>query len=93
MDMIDFNQNRHDWNYSHDDEWFTSKYLIVVINWFFYRVQICSISILIEIFIRKDNEKNMLVIILSCKYVDENIIIKFKWIVFEKTILVRFFGL
>ncbi len=45
---------------------------------FFYWVQICSVFILIEIFIRKDNEKNMLVIILSCKYVDENIIIKFK---------------
>jgi len=36
------------------------------------------VFILIEIFIRKDNEKNMLVIILSCKYVDENIIRLFK---------------
>jgi hypothetical protein len=78
MGTIDFNRYKHGWNYSHENEWFTSKYLSC--NWsvFFYWVQICSMSILIENFIRKDNEKNMLVIILSCKYVDENIIIKFK---------------
>lgn len=78
MDMIDFNQNRHDWNYSHEDEWFTSKYLIVVIEWYFLLNPNMFNAYFDWKFHKKRQWKKLLVIILSCKYVDENIIIKFK---------------
>jgi len=76
--MIDFNQNKHDWNYSHEDEWFTNKYLIVVINWYFLLSSNMFNAYFNWNLHKKRQWKKMLVIILSCKYVDENILIKFK---------------